>query len=201
MHLRQRLLFACTAAAVAFAGCSSTRLSSSWSDPQFTGRSFQKLLIIGLGASEGGRAEFENSVADALLAHGVTGVSSTGYFASAAEMTRDAVAAWARRDGYQGVLVARIVDVQREQRVVVPTYTDLWGYWGYYGRVMTAPGYVEERTTLLIDIDLFDAATGRVVYSAQSKTSNPSSRAKVIRELTALIVDELSKRGLLPKQP
>ena len=36
---------------------------------------------------------------------------------------------------------------------------DLWGYWGYYGTVMTSPGYVEERTTLLINTDLFEAQT------------------------------------------
>jgi len=180
--------------------CSSTRLESSWSDRSYTGGPFRKLMIIGLGATEGGRAEFENSVADALLAQGVTGVSSTGYFASAQEMTRDAVRAWVEQDGYQGVLVARLVDVEHRQYAVAPTYTDLWGYWGYYGTVMTSPGYVENRTTLLIDVDLFDAETGKVVYTAESKSFDPESRKTVIRELTALLVQDLTKRGLLPQE-
>jgi hypothetical protein len=181
-------------------GCSSTRLESTWSDRSYTGGPFRKLMIIGLGATEGGRAEFENSVADALLAQGVTGVSSTGYFASAKEMTRDAVRAWVERDGYQGVFVARLVDVEHRQYEVPPTYTDLWGYWGYYGSVMTSPGYVADRTTLLIDVDLFEAPTGKVVYTAESKSFDPDSREEVIRELTALLVKDLTKRGLLPKQ-
>jgi hypothetical protein len=158
-------------------------------------------MIIGLGASEGGRAEFENRVADALLARGVTGVSSTGYFASAKDMTREAVRRWVLQDGYQGVLVARLVDVRRQQYAVPPTYTDLWGYWGYYGTVMTSPGYVEDRTTLLIDMDLFEAPAGNVVYTAESKSSNPSSRKVVIDELTELLVKDLTKRGLLPENP
>jgi len=157
-------------------------------------------MIIGLGATEGGRAEFENSVADALLAHGVVGVSSTGYFASVQEMNREAVRRWVERDGYQGVLVARLVDVDRRQYAVPPTYTDLWGYWGYYGTVMTSPGYVSERTTLLIDTDLFEAPGGKVVYTAESRSFDPKSRAVVIRELTDLLVKDLSKHGFLPKQ-
>ncbi|HEX9813949.1 MAG TPA: hypothetical protein VGB31_03265 [Myxococcota bacterium] len=184
---------------LAGAGCSSTRLNSAWSDPNFTGEPFRKLMIIGLGATEGGRAEFENTVADAFLTHGVIGVSSTGYFVSAADMTREAVRSWVQRDGYQGVLVARLVDVRREQYAVPPTYTDLWGYWGYYGTVMTSPGYVEDRTTLLINTDLFDASTGKVVYTAESKSSNPKSRAVVIRELTALLMKDLTKRSLVPQ--
>jgi len=180
--------------------CSSTRLESTWSDRSYTGGPFHKLMIIGLGATEDGRAAFENAVADALLAQGVTGVSSTGYFASAQEMTRDAVRAWVERDGYQGVLVARLVDVEHRQYAVPPTYTDLWGYWGYYGTVMTSPGYVENRTTLLVDVDLFDAATGKVVYTAESKSFDPDSREAVIRELTALLVKDLTKRGLLPQK-
>jgi len=199
--MRRRHLPHCliTLAVLAGAGCSSTRLNSAWSDPNFTGEPFRKLMIIGLGATEGGRAEFENTVADAFLTHGVIGVSSTGYFVSAADMTREAVRSWVQRDGYQGVLVARLVDVRREQYAVPPTYTDLWGYWGYYGTVMTSPGYVEDRTTLLINTDLFDASTGKVVYTAESKSSNPKSRAVVIRELTALLMKDLTKRSLVPQ--
>ncbi len=190
-----------TLAILLTAGCSSTRLNSAWSDPHYTGGPFRKLMIIGLGATEGGRAEFENSVADAFLARGVTGVSSTGYFASAQDMSREAVRSWVQQDGYQGVLVARLIDIHRQQYAVPPTYTDLWGYWGYYGSVMTSPGYVADRTTLLINTDLFDASTGKVVYTAESKSFDPSSREVVIRDLTALLVKDLTKRGLLPQKP
>jgi hypothetical protein len=201
MRQSRPALYTIALALLATAGCSSTRLESTWSDPHYSGEPFRKLMIIGLGATEGGRAEFENSVADALLAHGVTGVSSTGYFASAQDMTRDAVRRWVQQDGYQGVLVTRLIDVRRQQHAVAPTYADLWGYWGYYGTVMTSPGYVEERTTLLINTDLFEAPAGKVVYTAESKSSNPSSRRVVIRDLTALLVKDLTKRGLLPDKP
>lgn len=198
MRRRHSTLWLLALAVVGAAGCSTTQLGSVWADPNYTGGAFRKLMIIGLGATEGGRAEFENSVADAFLTHGVVAVSSTGYFASSEDMTRDQVRGWVERDDYQGVLVSRLVDVNRQQYVVAPTYTDLWGYWGYYGSVMTSPGYVAEQTTLRITTDLFNASSGKVVYTAESKTFDPSSRGEAIRELTALLTKDLTKRGLLP---
>ena len=74
------------------------------------------------------------------------------------------------------------------------------GYWGYYGTAVT-PGYVVDKTHFLISTDLFDASTGQVVYTAQSRTSDPSSRNQLIQELTTLLVKDLTKRGLLPPKP
>ena len=62
---------------------------------------------------------------------------------------------------------------------------------------MSSPGYVLETTTLLIETTLFDAATGKVVYSAESETFQPSSRDEVINELVPLLVGDLTKRRLL----
>jgi len=179
------------------AACTSTKLVSTWQDPRYAGGAFQKLMVIGLGASPGGRAEFENAMVDALTAQGVIAVASVGYFADASQMTRDAVRGWVMRDGFQGVLVTRLEDVKQSVVVTPPQYQDLYGYWGYYGTVMT-PGYVDETTKFIISTDLFDARTGGVVYTAESNSFNPSSRGKLIKELTKLLVDDLTKRGLLP---
>ena len=64
-------------ALLAALGCSSTKLTSIFIAPDFTGGPFDKLMVVGLGASEGGRAAFENAVADKLAAQGVLGVASS----------------------------------------------------------------------------------------------------------------------------
>ena len=180
------------------AGCASTKLVSSWENPAVAQGPYTKLMIIALGVSPGTRAEFENSVADALQAHGVIGVSSTSYFSDPSQMTREAVRAWVEQDGYQGVLVTRLVDVSKTQVYQPPQYGDFYGYWGYYGTTMVQPGYVIEQTNLVIDTDLFHAPNGEIAYTAESKSFDPSGRAQVIKELTQLLVKDLSRRGLLP---
>ncbi len=177
--------------------CASTKLVSAWQNPAYAGGPFRKVMIVGLGATPGGRAEFENDMADALIAHGVIGVASSGYFANAADLTRDAVRAWVIRDDYQGVLVTRLESVQQTQYVNPPQYTDLWGYWGYYGVAVT-PGSVVDVTKLRINSDLFEAPAGQVVYTAELKSVDPASREKLIHELVALLVTDLTQRGLLP---
>jgi hypothetical protein len=177
--------------------CSSTKLTSVYVARDFSGGPFRKLLVVGLGATEGGRAAFENAMADRLAAQGVLAVASGNLIVSADDVSRESLRAWVRSDGYDAVLVARLVDVQKQTSYRPPTYTDLYGYWGYYGPYVTSPGYVSETTTLLIENTLFDAATGKVVYSAQSKTFQPGSRDQLIGELVPLLVKDLTQRGLL----
>jgi hypothetical protein len=181
------------------AACASTKLVSAWQNPAYAGGPIQKLMIIGLGATPGGRTEFENGMADALAARGLIGVGSSGYFVDASELTRDAVRAWVIRDGYQGVLVARVESLEQTQFVQPPQYTDLWGYWGYYGVAVT-PGYVVDRTKLRISSDLFSAPNGQVVYTAEIKSVDPDSREKLIDQLVTLLVTDLTKR-VLPRKP
>lgn len=188
---------AALAALVAF-GCASTKLTEVYVDSHFSGGPFRKLMVIGLGASEGGRAQFENAVADRLVAQNIRGVASSNLIAASEDVTRDAVRAWVETDGYDAVLVTRLRDVKRETSYKPPTYTDFYGYWGSYGGYVTSPGYVLETTTLVIETTLFDAASGKPVYSAVSKSFQPSSRDEVIRELVPLVVSDLTSRGLLP---
>jgi hypothetical protein len=179
------------------AACASTKLLSVYEAPGAAGP-YRKLLVVGLGASEGGRAEFENAVADRLAAQGVLGVASGNLIAAAEELSREALRGWVETDGYDAVLVTRLADVKKESSYRPPTYTDFYGYWGHYGSYVTSPGYVVETTTLRIESTLFDAQSGRVVYSAESESFQPGSRAQVIHELVPLLTEDLTKRGLLP---
>jgi hypothetical protein len=182
---------------LSLAACSSTKLISVYEAPD-AGGPYRKLLVVGLGASEGGRAEFENAVADKLAAQGVVAVASENLIASQHDLNREAVRRWVETDGYDAVLVARLVDVKKEASYRPPTYTDFYGYWGIYGSYVTSPGYFVETTTIMIETTLFDAKTGRVVYTAQSESFQPSSREKLVHELAKVLAGDLTKRGLLP---
>jgi hypothetical protein len=184
-------------ALVAALACSSTKLVSTFEAPGFSGGPFRKLMVVGLGASEGGRASFENAVADKLAAQGVLGVASGNVIVAAEDLSRDAVRGWVEKDGYDAVLVTRLVDTKKETSYRPPTYTDFYGYWGHYGSYVTSPGYVLETTTVMIETTLFDAASGKVVYSAESESFQPRSRDEVIHELVPLLVGDLTQRGLL----
>jgi hypothetical protein len=183
-------------AALALA-CTSTRLNSVYVAPGYAGGAFERLMIVGLAESEGGRVQYENAFADKLAALGLIGIGSANVFPSREELTREKVGAWVREQGIRGVLVTRVQHVKREQRYVPPTTT--WDLYSYHGYWASSPGYVIEETTLILETSLFDAADGKLVYTAVSESFQPSSREQVVREVVAALMKDLQERGLLPR--
>jgi hypothetical protein len=183
--------------ALAAAACASTKLVSVWADERFAGPAFGKLLVVGLGATEGGRAAFESALVARLDAQGVVGVASHDVIVEMQDVSQARLRRLARQEGYDAVLVTRLLDVRKETLYEPPVYGDFYGYWGHYGGYVSEPGYAIETTTVVMETSLFDAATGKVVYSAESQTFQPRSRDAVTQELVPLVVDDLTQRGIL----
>ncbi len=186
----------------ALLACSSTQLVSVWVEPDRPAGVYRKILVVGLAEREGNRAAFEHDFAARLAERGAVGIPSMDPFPDLDDFSRERVGAWARRNGADGVLVSRLVDVREEERYVPPEVRyDLYGYWGGVRPVVVAPGYVETDRTVVIETNLFDARDGKLVYSATSESFNPSSDARVARELVDALVRDLAGRALLPAPP
>jgi hypothetical protein len=186
----------------ALAACSSTRLTSTWVEPDHPVAPFTRLLVVGLAERQGNRASFEHEFAARLAERGAVGVPSMDPFPDLDDFSRERVAGWARGNGADGILISRLVDVREEQHYVPPEVRyDLYGYWGGISPVIIAPGYVQTDRTVVIETNLFDVRDGALVYSATSESFNPSSDAHVTRELVDALVDDLAGRGLLPPAP
>lgn len=190
-------------ALLAAVACTSTRLNSVYVAPDYAGGAFERLMIVGLAQSEGGRVQYENAFADQLAALGAIGVASANVLPAREDLSRETVGAWVRELGIRGVLVTRVQHVKREQRYVAPsTAGDLYGYYGYWLPTMTTtPGYVLEETTIILETSLFDAGTGKLVYTAVSESFQPSSRKEVIDEVVGALTKDLQARGLLARPP
>jgi hypothetical protein len=67
------------------------------------------------------------------------------------------------------------------------------GYYGYMGPMMYNPGYYTEEKTYFMEADLFDVASEKLIWSAQSEAYDPSSISKFSRDYTAVIVDRINK--------
>jgi hypothetical protein len=182
------------------AACTSTRINSVYVAPDYAGGAFDRLMIVGLAPSEGGRAQYENAFADKLAALGKIGIASSNVFPAQEDLSRERVGAWVREQGIGGVLVTRLQDVKKEQRYIPPTTTwDLYGYYGYWAPTMVSPGYVVEETTLVLETSLFDASNGKLVYTAVSSSFQPSSRTEVVHEVVDALTKDLQERGLLAR--
>jgi hypothetical protein len=78
-------------------------------------------------------------------------------------------------------------------------YGRFTGYYSYYNPVMYDPGYYATDKNYYLEINLYDAKTEELVWSAQSETTNPSSIETFSYSFSQLVVNQLIKDGLISK--
>ena len=182
------LLFACS--------CQSTRIADVWVSKEPHPGKFKRLMIVALAQTPGLRAQYENNFADKLANAHVLAVASINLVPDVKAIDRKTVEAWSVEYGLDAVVVTRVVNVERKTKYVPPVYT-MGGWYGGWA-VASSPGQVVENTTISLETDLFDAKSEKLIYSAVTKTFDPSSRTKAVHAVIDALVEDMTKRGYLP---
>ena len=153
-------------------------------------------MIVGLARSPGMRARYENGFVDKIANQGVLAVASVNLVPEVKDIDRKTVEGWLAAYDLDGVIVTRVSNVKQEQEYIPPNYT-LGGWYGAWA-VPASPGYVVDNTTYVLETDLFDARTEKLVYSGVTKTFNPDDPTKAIHAVIDAVVSDMTKRGYLP---
>ena len=205
-HLHRSLFFLLSLVFL-LAGCSSTKLVTSWSEPAFTGKPLRKLLVIGVMENELQRNVYEDQFVKMLQDHGVTGIAAYSVIRGddlhySESDIREAV----RQTGADGSVIARLGAIRKEQRYVPPTYEyePAFGYrrgfYGYYGmsyRYVSTPGYMTTDTIVELETTVFSTATEQMIWAGSTRSINPSSATSVVEKNASLIIKDMKKAGLL----
>lgn len=190
--------------------CSSTKMSASWTDPNYKAKHFDKILVWGLSDNVAARATVEDEMAYFLNLKNISSVSGSDI----APPDRKALPhdieesqAILERNGFDGILTMGLIDKKEKTRYVEGTgyYTPMaYGYYGsfysyypyMYGNVYQ-PGHYATSEHIYIETNLWDVTTGKLVWSAQTETIDPSSIDSFANSYARDIVGELIKRGIV----
>lgn len=195
------------AIAVMLTACATvTKISGAWKDPQYQGGTFHKLLVIGVGENISNSRLFEDEFAKALAAKGT--IATPGYRAlpDVAQPSREDIANTIAAGRYDGVIVTRLLAVDREthhvppRSYVVPAFYRGMDYYGYYHtsyRVVHEPGYVRTDTTIKLETNLYESRSAALVWSGRSSTFDPSSVNDAIASIIHAVTQRLAKDGLI----
>jgi hypothetical protein len=182
-----------------------TKIPIAWRNPVHEGVPFQKIFVIGVGENEASRRLFENRFAAALSAGVEASSPSYRLLPSSQRLTEDQVRDAIEGDGFDAVVVSRLLGVEKETTYIPPrTYVVPRAYHGYYSYYETSwdvvhqPGYTETRTIVLIETNLYDVGSGSLVWSGQSETFDPSSVEDIIDSVTQAVAKRLREEGLIP---
>lgn len=199
------------AALIALAGCSSanrTVITGAWDNPDYAVTSFNKILVLGLSDNQSARAVVEQTVADELQSAGFTAVTAVQNFTKdeldAMKGDKDLATQRLNEIGVDGILIMSVLDVKEDTYYVpgtvsyyptysYPYYGGYWGYWGHTYSTVYSPGYYDQTLQIFLESNLYDVETEGLVWSAQSKTEDPSSVKALADNFARVLVDEIVK--------
>ncbi|AGA79678.1 hypothetical protein [Echinicola vietnamensis] len=187
-------------------GCSSsTSIVSSWKSPDVQPQDVEltKIMVAVLGNSEASRRIAEDKVASLNpKIHPSYQVLMNA--AAATDTTRSSDIL--QEQGFDGIIVMKLVDKDKSTDWVPGSYTGYWsmhpyywggfGYGGYYD-----PGYYTEDITYVVETSLYSLkGSTRLLWSGISSTVNPSSVEKTVQDIAMKSYDQMKTDGLLPAE-
>ena len=196
---RTRNIIAMVVLLCSTAGCSSTRIASESKSPDLGAAKYKRVLVVGASPDRGIRQLFEEEFAKALQARGVTGIPSYQQLPDA-KPTRDAVERLAKSVNADAVLVSRLVERRSETQLdpgVASVPANISGYYDDAWKSSYEPPSSYTVTVVRIETRLFDAASGKLAWTAEADTFDPRDREKEVRNLSNVLTKAISKQNLI----
>jgi hypothetical protein len=170
----------------------STKIEKTWTDPSFTPssvQSFKKILVMGLLKDESTRRIAEDKMVAAFK--NVTAVQSYSYL-QPSDSIRSEVEDKLKKDGFDGVVIMRLADVDKSVSYVPGT-----GYGGWYGYRYSSPGYYQEDKTFYVETNFYSLPETKLLWSGTTSSLNPNKLDRTIDDVIATLKSQLQKQKLI----
>lgn len=183
--------------------CSSTQLINQWSDPRFSQQRLHHVLVYTENPDIGMARSIELEVATSLgeLTRATPAYEVFGDTALSS-LPKAQIQATLQSRGIDGLLLGGVSRTTFTEKYVPPEYqTGFWSDgWGYgWGGTMVTPGYSYVSTSTYVQGMLYAVADGRLVWSAQTRTTDPGNLEHVRQDIQKLIADSLKQAQVLAR--
>ncbi len=187
-------------------GCTSSRLTNMWRDPNFKNPSMTNMLVVAAKNNPVNRRIWEDEIVAALSAHGVASTPSYRLFADSIP-DPDQVGAAVQEKKFDGVLFIKRLPTEISTSYVpgyvkselVTRYSERTRSYSTFYRDVQQPGYTDTSKVVRHEANVFTTQEGgSLVWAGTGEMINPSSREAVRYEITGLVVPELARQGIIP---
>jgi len=181
------------------AGCATSRLVTQQSNPEYVGKSFKTVMVVGVTADEIVRRTFEDRVAALLDKRGLKGIP--GYsLGSRGQVEEAELRRIIARSGAEGVFITRVTRVDRDSATAQGATVGV-GLYTYYGgvwqTVTTAPQQISGPSWTLSETRLFDAKTGALAWTGIVETRENKDLGEALTQYVNLVFDAMVKDRVL----
>lgn len=184
-------------------GCASVSLQHSAMDSTLPAKMYQKLLIVGITEEPQKRQVFEEVLSSELLKRGVKGIPSYTITGVKVKLSRENVVEAVKKSGADGVITTRMTAITKDTSVNTGFVMTDHGFADGYGVHVTYATFVHQpvevilSTKVAVETNLFDSATGRLVWTGTSSAVDPAGIITASRELSEVVFKNMAKDGLL----
>jgi hypothetical protein len=190
-------------ALLAGACASNTELVTSWKDPGYTPRRYNKVLAVFISKDKSLRHAAEDELAKKLG----NAVASYTVMPDALLQDREKAKAWVKQQGFDGAVLLRPARVDQDTTVVegqgyaVPaTYGSMWGYWGTGWGYAYDPGYVQQDQVVSVEGNVYSVPDDKLVWASRTKTYNPDDVRQLVNEIVDVTISEMKKQKVFASQ-
>ncbi|HEX5068571.1 MAG TPA: hypothetical protein VFV78_00030 [Vicinamibacterales bacterium] len=194
------------AATLGLLGCAATRLEHTWVKPNLQIQPIRSVVTIALTQNPQRRRAMEEALASQLRSEALMATSSYTTIPEDDIRAEDQVRSHLELGSYDAAIFLRVTDVTRQdvyvpgRTVAVPVYYQtLWGYYAYWRPIAYEPGYVERDSDVQVETEVYALPAGDLVYSAVSRTLNPTSSTDLVNEVGRAVARDLKDKGLILK--
>jgi len=190
---------------VSLAGCGSrSKLVRSWHEEPL-GKPVQEVLVVGISTNEAAVRLWEQIFVQEFVARGVQAWSAIKFTGFMPEPNKKILLAAIKKSGAKCVLFTHVVDKSSTTYTrpgyvrYVPSgfYRNLYGYYGHAYRAVYLPPQDVTRTTIILETNLYDAASGKLLWTAQTSSKDPKLLKTDFINMVHLLLDDLQANGLI----
>jgi hypothetical protein len=191
-------------AIMVLAGCTSTKIVSSWREPDKTVvlDQLDKVLVVAMLRNETNRHNAEDQMVGYLKGKGVAAYSYLDHARDAAN--EDVLKRKLQQGGFDGAITMTLIDVDKEENYTPGNITSYPTYYrnfrGYYTRRWTSystPGYYSTTKTYTVETNVYSLKEDRIIWTGLTESTNPGGVKKMTEEITKVVYKRMVKEGFV----
>lgn len=186
----------------ALASCGpSTRIINSWRDPQVVVKTgeINKFMVAALLKNQSVRRLEEDHMAS--LYPGKAIQSYIEFGSEELKENEDVYNQKLKAEGYDGVVVMRLVNVEKNTRYVpgsYPLYYNTWhGYWRYSWPGFYDPGFYTTDKTYEVEVTVYSLRRNKLIWTCITSTVNPPGRGELFDSVIRTVNEKMKKQGFI----
>jgi hypothetical protein len=192
-----------------FASCATTSLVDTWHNPGSAAQKHHKLLAVYVSRNDSVRRVYEDIQVNELKQKAIETEPGHMFISGGSRAERPALEKGIKESGADGLITVQLIRIA-ENVVIEPGYVPLypdywyppafptWNMYGYFGAFpYIGPPDIATYKVGRLQVNLFDAQSGKLQWAGTVKTSEPGDIVTVAKKLTRIIVQKLTEEGFI----